>query len=306
MDNIRLEYIVAIVENQFNLTTAARSLYISQPALSKMIKELERRLNIVIFNKKNGRLTGLTTIGESIYNEGKTILAHYKQLNNMISYYSKINHGTIILGIPPVVISFLFTDFLNETKVENPGIDIMVLEEGSSSLETMMHERKLDYAVLLKPVTLDSEIFEQELLYSDTLVAFMDKCNPLAANKFLDWSDLNNTHLINLDKSFGVHHLVTNKLADENVLPRIIDTSTLSEHIFRQIKNTDIITILPRPSKTMFNMKGIIEIPFRNPIYWEIILCYRKVRDHKPVELFILTSIIRYFNNHKVDFFYNT
>lgn len=60
----KLIYLQALVENNFNITAASQKLFISQPAMSKMILNLEREEDMTIFVRRKGRIVGFTNIGQ--------------------------------------------------------------------------------------------------------------------------------------------------------------------------------------------------------------------------------------------------
>lgn len=80
MDIKQIRYFLAIVECQFNLSQAAEMLYISQPTLSMMITEFEKRENVRLFKRTRGRITGLTYLGESYYQDSPALLTKISNL----------------------------------------------------------------------------------------------------------------------------------------------------------------------------------------------------------------------------------
>ena len=64
--NLSLYHIFHIVAQKGNISQAARELYISQPAISKSIRRLEKNLNTTLF-KRSSRGVSLTTEGELLY-----------------------------------------------------------------------------------------------------------------------------------------------------------------------------------------------------------------------------------------------
>ena len=65
MDIRHLRYFVSIVDNDFNLSRASLNLYISQPALSMMISDFENKEGVQLFKRAQGKIVGLTYVGEN-------------------------------------------------------------------------------------------------------------------------------------------------------------------------------------------------------------------------------------------------
>ena len=82
----RLEVFVAAAQFS-SLTKAARSLAISQPAVSKNIKELESEYNVTLFKRGAGKME-LTPEGERFLVHARKILGCYRDLNEDLSYFS--------------------------------------------------------------------------------------------------------------------------------------------------------------------------------------------------------------------------
>lgn len=92
MPNMELYRIFAIVADEKNVTKASEILNISQPAVTKHIKNLENELNMILFNRSHGMQ--LTKQGEALY---KRIVPHIKAINEVEKSFEKnraINFGT--------------------------------------------------------------------------------------------------------------------------------------------------------------------------------------------------------------------
>lgn len=79
-DNVFL----SVAEN-LSFSKAAEELFISQPAVTKHIKELESKLNIVLF-ERNGNKIFLTKAGKLTYSHLKTIKQHYRELKLSLGF----------------------------------------------------------------------------------------------------------------------------------------------------------------------------------------------------------------------------
>ena len=70
MDLRQLEYVIAVVD-EGGFTRAARSVHVSQPALSQAVRSLERELGVELFNR-SGRTVALTSAGEALLGPART------------------------------------------------------------------------------------------------------------------------------------------------------------------------------------------------------------------------------------------
>ena len=95
MIDLELYKIFKMVANEENITKASEKLNISQPAVTKHIKNLEKQLNIKLFERSNRGLK-LTDIGKKIYNEINAPVDILEKIENKYGNIKCINLGTHI------------------------------------------------------------------------------------------------------------------------------------------------------------------------------------------------------------------
>jgi DNA-binding transcriptional LysR family regulator len=125
MDIQSITYFVAAAESM-SFTAAARSLYVSQPSISKKIAELEAELGLTLFNR-NGKSIQLTAAGQQLYYDFKTMLQfidevtiHAKDISNSIT-------GSVCIGVPQHMdLTRSIPGFYKMFYQNNPGIKIIL------------------------------------------------------------------------------------------------------------------------------------------------------------------------------------
>ena len=122
MDIKDLTYFIEIVKNNFNLTTTAKKLFISQPNLSQKIKQLEETENVLLFLREKGRLVGLTEIGKNFYANDTLVLNSYDNLINDLKIDSNSKRGKVKIGIPPLILGISLSEIIVKIITENPEI----------------------------------------------------------------------------------------------------------------------------------------------------------------------------------------
>ena len=101
-----IEYMIKIAEKK-NFSTAAKELYITQPALSQTIQKLENELNAKLFaRKRNGVI--LTDAGRLFLQEAQTILYHLECLKRNMQNAGSLEVRTLRIGIAPLLSQFYF------------------------------------------------------------------------------------------------------------------------------------------------------------------------------------------------------
>ena len=92
-----VNYILA-VERTGSVTAAANQLFISQPALSQVIRQVERELGVPIFDRSSSPMR-LTAAGQEYVHAAQQVVAIHTDLTNKISEIKGEAHGTLRLGI---------------------------------------------------------------------------------------------------------------------------------------------------------------------------------------------------------------
>ncbi len=295
MNILQLKYIVAVVENDFNITQASKELFISQPALSKCITQIEKDVNLMIFERHKGRLSGLTPDGQLIFEHAKKIITDFDDMMRLIEQRSKVEEGEVVIGIPPLVITALFADFLNFVMEKNPRVRIKVLEYGGHILDEMMGNEKLDFSVLVDTEKVNDPRFVTFPVHIGQFAMYMGVNNQLASKKSLRWSDLNGASVGIVDESYTTYHLFHKYIKDNCIRLNTVYTAYSSDYLFATIRNDRNMTLMPEDINGIFDMKGIVAVPFEIPVKWEVSFIYRKKNSYSTAEKYLIDSFRSYF-----------
>ena len=109
MKIVQLEYFCAATRLH-SITQAAAELYVTQPAISTAIKELEKEFSISLFTRTKNHLS-LTKEGEVFYQKAQKLLAEY---NNTMEQFHDLGKDipTLRIGIPPLLSAIFFPDMM--------------------------------------------------------------------------------------------------------------------------------------------------------------------------------------------------
>ncbi|MCL1996325.1 MAG: LysR family transcriptional regulator [Defluviitaleaceae bacterium] len=291
MDIKHLEYFVEIVKCNCNLSVAARKINISQPALSSIIKNFEIQSNVQLFKRQKNRLIGLTTAGEVFYKNSLELIEGYINMISEMQANTPKYKGEVSIGIPPLVLSVIFSDILPKIILNNSDIKFTIVEQGAYELRKQLLSKDLDFAMLLHPTDISQSINEYAFNNSE-LTAFMCSKNPLANNEYLNWADLEEKSMAIFNSTFLIHHQLLEKFKLYNLRPKIVFMSSCWDLLLLSVKNTEIITVLPSPVADLFNIPDIVQIPFTDPIPWQMRICQLKKKSYNHLEKHVLKEIL--------------
>ena len=152
-----LRYLLSIREHG-NISGAAEECYIAQPSLSQWLSGLERHLGEVIFTRGKYGVQE-TTFGRTLLDQLEVIRTLYHDLDRELEELQELKTGTITIGIPMNLGTYLLPRVLPAFSARYPGIHIRIRENNSRELERLLASRKIDFAILhLDEETTDTDV----------------------------------------------------------------------------------------------------------------------------------------------------
>ena len=170
-------YILAIAR-QGSIGKAAESLFISQPSLSKYLKNLENQLGGPLFYRRDNCYTP-TYMGERYLHYAEQIAAYGEQWNREYEDISHRKYGRLNIAIPIMMGSTIIQPTLMEFHSRYPHVTINVMEAVNFIAETSLKDHSIDltfYNVHVFPKLLDYEVMQRE-----EIVLILSAGHPLAS-----------------------------------------------------------------------------------------------------------------------------
>jgi len=149
----RIFYIVAIKQN---ITKASEELNISQPAITKHIKNLEDSLGVILFNRTRKGVV-LTPIGQKIFLEIKNALTILDNVENEIKNYKDNNCGTIRIGISTTLARILI-EYINDFYKKYPNVKIEINTDTTKENIKLLQNGLLDLIICKLPSNFDKDL----------------------------------------------------------------------------------------------------------------------------------------------------
>lgn len=182
-----IHYFIATA-TEGSLVRAAQSLGLTQPALSKSIKRLEKHLGVTLFNR-TPRGSELTEAGRAFYGRVRTLSNAMDDAVMEARDLGGGHAGLLRLGITPAVSHFVLSALFPTLTTERPAAHIKVTTAFNHVLLGAIDRKELGLAVCPLPDDLPAEV-EVDELYDDPFSAIMNEDHPLAKRGRLRMDDL--------------------------------------------------------------------------------------------------------------------
>jgi len=194
-----------------SFTRAAERLKVAQPALSLSIRELERELNLRLFDRTTRRVE-LTGAGREFLQSADKLLADLEQAVRSAQDLSERKRGRIVVAAPPLLAAMIAPAAIAEYNTAFPGIDVGLVDVGTDQILEKLRSGEADCAI----GTFDDreDGIRREVLAQDVLTLFCPPTHPLAKLKRARWRDLRDHRLIMLTRDSNIRALVEGALSE--------------------------------------------------------------------------------------------
>jgi DNA-binding transcriptional LysR family regulator len=147
MQLTQLGYFVAVAEES-SFTRAAERAGVAQPSLSQQVRALEADLGATLVHRLRGNIS-LTAAGETLLPVARRMLADADTARREIRELADLGRGRVRLGATPSLCTGLLPAMLAAYRQTYPGVDIVVHEGGSRTLQRDLAEGALDVALVI-------------------------------------------------------------------------------------------------------------------------------------------------------------
>lgn len=241
MDFQHLRYFVEVAE-QLSFSRSAETLHISQPSLSKAVKNLEEELGVVLFNRSTRHLR-LTDDGDIFLQYARATLAMSRDLQASLSEGKQLKRGKISFGLPPVIGSSFFPNIIAAFRRTYPQVQLQLVEEGGKVVEQYVREAKLDLGAVVLPV--DETLYETLPFAESPLSLIVPAAHPLAGQPIVRLAQLKNEPFILFKEGFSLYDRVREACIREGFEPEISFESSQWDFIGEMVAAGLGIAFLP-------------------------------------------------------------
>jgi DNA-binding transcriptional LysR family regulator len=196
-----------VVAEVGSFTRAARRLKMTQPGLSLIVRELERTLNVRLFDRTT-RQVELTDAGREFRTATERVI---RDLDHSIRNARELNdrkRGKLTVAAPPLLAASLLPIVLADYKRAYPGVDVSLLDVQTDEVIARVKSGEADCAI--GTFADDEDGIRRELLLTDHLMLWCSTRSALAKKRSVPWADLRSWPLIMLTRSSNIRTIVEN------------------------------------------------------------------------------------------------
>ena len=242
MELKQLRHFIAIVEHG-SFSKAAKAVAISQPALTRSIKQLEERLGVLLFNRSTRSVTP-TQAGTRLYKRGKLIVREADDVVSDLSSQLQTDRP-LRIGTAPMFATTIIPKAIQEFSSRFPDIEVNVVSGLFETLTDRLAQADLDVVVSNLPYGALKDDLIGEYLFDIDVVYAASVNHPLARAKKVDVSELFEFPWAVVDENHA-NDLYMNIFANQGGQASPIRVRTNSLNLLKSLIETPPwITLLP-------------------------------------------------------------
>lgn len=202
------------VAESLNFSKAAKELFISQPAVTKHIKELESKLNIALF-KRIGNKVFLTRAGKMTYAYLVKINQQYEQLEFELGRMNDTFKGTLRIGASSTISQYLIPKVIAAFHKRYPKIELFLFNGNSFEMEQLLFENKIEIALV------ENDSSQLNIRYTDFLddeiISVTGSQSAYSKLKSISLSDFQHIPIVLREKGSGTLEVIQKQLTKNNI-----------------------------------------------------------------------------------------
>lgn len=287
----QLQVLISLSETQ-NISHSAELLHMTQPALSKWLKDLETDIGLQLFERHarglrptdNGRI--LKNFAERISNELERARDEMASLKSGSSGRAVIGgSGATIAGIVPQSVLALLR--------EMPAASLEVIEAPMDRLFRQLVQKEIDIAVGRPSPKYHDPSVSSEVLYEDSLHFAVRHTHPLARRKVLRWNDLESQPWVVWTRDIPARELLETSLAHHGwMIPRDSIQSNSVLATIALVAESDLVAVMSgRAIELPERWKMLRRLPLRLESKSAMMMYWRKDMSDSPAVSALLSCL---------------
>ena len=215
MADRRLQVFHAVAKH-LSFTKAAEALFMTQPAVTFQIRQLEEQFDTRLFDRAHGRIV-LTTAGQVALGYAERILELSAELDTRLKEMSGQVAGPLLIGASTTIAEFLLPQILGEFKSRHPGVVPRLFVANSEAVQDRVAERSLDVGFIEGDSHLPSLI--TDVCCDDELQVVCAPGHPLAKLPSVAPKTLTEHAYISREPGSGTREVIDHYLQKAGVAP---------------------------------------------------------------------------------------
>ncbi len=214
MFDFRLQVFYAVAK-RLNFTKAADELFISQPAVTKHIKELESEFKVSLFERSGNKKISLTPAGETLLQYTSKLFATYRELEYDMNMLVDQHNGILHIGASTTVAQYIIPPILAQFHKQFKDIKVLLITGNTEDMEQALLDKNIEIGII-EGISRNPQIKYEEYL-QDELVLVSATNNTLVKKATIKPDELKNYPLLLREPGSGTLDVIAHALKPHHI-----------------------------------------------------------------------------------------
>ncbi|WP_144281004.1 LysR family transcriptional regulator [Chryseobacterium echinoideorum] len=202
------------VAKRLNFTKASEELYITQPAVTKHIKEIEHYFKVKLFDR-NGTKIKLTPAGETLLQYAEQMFAIYQNMEFDLNAFTQNKSGTLRIGASTTAAQYLLPPILAAFRHKFDNVKVQLVTGNTEQVEAALENKNIDLGIIEGRSR--NTIFRYIPFVKDELVLVARSGHPVTKKMNVKPEDLNKYHFLLREPGSGTLEVIAHALKQAGI-----------------------------------------------------------------------------------------
>jgi DNA-binding transcriptional LysR family regulator len=188
-----------------SVSKASRAGFVSQPGLSKAVRELEKQLGVPLL-ERDARGSRPTKAGAELFDYARAIFALEEQAEDAIKAHKTLGGATLTIGASTTIATYILPPLLARFYALHPGVNLSLVRGNSDEIETRLASYELDVALIVGAPR--NAQLQKTMWREDEIVGICSPSHPLATRELIFPNDLKNCQWITREDGSGTRDVI--------------------------------------------------------------------------------------------------
>jgi len=282
-----LQNFVAVAE-RLNVSSAAKVVHLSQPALSRQIQSLERKLGVALFERVGKRLI-LTVEGDDLLKHASRLLDQAQALINRAYDLEQGHAGLLRVGASPQTIAWLLSPVMAEFNRVHPNVELIFSEGHNETLVELVENGGVHTAVA-SPAQNHNLVGVP--LFQAGLFAFFPLDDARRRRRSLTISQIADDRFLVLRRGFLTRQMFDQACVDEGVRPKILLESDSTHTLISLARDGHGIAILSSSARDTEDIKLAVPLVTGEGRITQPVSAIWNPNRHRPATLPVFAQML--------------
>ena len=292
MDIREAKYLLEVEKTQ-QLTKAAENLFLTQPALSRVLKKLETEFGTPLFIR-DGSYFRPTPAGKIVLRHSEEILREYRSMEKELASLDFHSKNIIRIAIPPIG-GYLFNDMISAFISTYPDIELKVNSLVGNAALAKLDEGEMDIIFPIRPT--NSGMLNEHLLFRSEIGIGVSADHSWAKKEAVPDADFAEQPIISGNESWQFNTQLRERLKKEGIQPVFKMMGNDILWLIDYAKHCDCPVVLPMPALVAYGWEGMKIIKMSPPFKWEMCMAYSKSVRVTPVMRSFINFVLNFYGD---------